>query len=242
MSLLSIVQFAARQCRFNSIPTSALSSTDPDVQQMVAFAQNAGDELQERAGWRNLKLEFNVIGDGVSTLYTLPADWQRLCPSDKSPIGALISLARPTIPLIGPVNDEWLNQMKALPAFPAYPVWRLIGGNIEIWPALANAEVVQSWYFSNAWISNASITARQQTWQADTDFSLIHERIIQWYCVWNWKASKGLDYAEDFRRYEMTFDRQAGQEDTGRVISTSTAVINDDTFWPGQIGSGYVGP
>ena len=241
MSLLSVVQTAARRCRFATVPTAAFSNPDPDVQQLVAFAQDAGDELQERFGWRMLKIEFNTIGDGVTTLFTLPPDWQRLCPSDKSPIGALISLARPTIPLIGPVNDEWLNQMKALPAFPAYPVWRLIQNELEIWPACANGEVVQSWYFSNYWISTAG-GVRSGAWSADTDISLIHERVIGWYVTWAWKASKGLDYAEDFRKYELELDRAAGQEDSERIISTSTAVLNDDTFWPGQIGMGYVGP
>ena len=197
----------------------------------------------ERWDWRGLKFQFTITGDGTTTLWPLPSDWQRLCPSDKSPIGAWVSLARPTIPLIGPVNDEWLNQMKALPAFPAYPVWRLIGNYVEIWPAIADGEVIWTWYFSNGWINPASApTTRVSAWTSDNDTSIIKDVILAWYATWAWKASKGLDYAEDFRKYEMALDRNAGQENTERVISTSTSVINDDTFWPGQIGSGYVGP
>ena len=132
MAILQVVQGAALRCNISPVPASAVSSSDSNIQQLVAFAQDTGRELLERYDWNGLKIRATTTGDGSSTLWALPADWMRLCPSDKSPMGALISSARPTIPLVGPVNDEWLNQMKQLPAYPAYPVWRLINTNLEI--------------------------------------------------------------------------------------------------------------
>ena len=235
MSLLSIVQGAALRCNLK-VPSQAFSSTDDNVLQMVAFVQDTGRELVERADWNTLKKTFQVTGDGTTTVFPLPSDWMRLCPSDKSPVGALVSLSRPTIPLRGPVNDEALNQIKALTAFPAYPVWRLIGKNLEIWPAIASGEIVRTSYFSKAFVVSAANGSYLQSFSSDNDTSLIEEDTLMKGAIWKWKRAKGLDYAEEFRAYEVSVDRNAGQQDSGRVVSTSTVTTVDDTFWPGQIG------
>lgn len=235
MSLLSIVQGASLRCNLKS-PSQAFTSTDDNVLQLVAFVQDSGRELVERANWVTLKKPFQVTGDGAATLFALPSDWMRLCPSDKSPIGALVSLSRPTIPLVGPVGDEWLNQMKSLPAFPSYPVWRIIGRNLELWPAIASGEIVKTNYFSKNFVVSAANGSYLAAFSSDNDTSLIEEDVLMKGAIWRWKRAKGLDYAEEFREYQLSLDRNSGQQDDGRCVSTSTIMQNGDNFWPGQIG------
>jgi hypothetical protein len=241
VTLLTIVQKAAIRCGFPSTPSSAAGNVDQNVQQLVVFAEDSGRELLERANWTNLDTAGTITGDGVTTLFQLPQDWVRFSPSDKSPRGALVSNKYPLLPLQGPVNTEDLNLLKALPASTVRPVWRIIGGALEIWPALAGppvpnplqlpGEIVTFSYFSSFWIMNAARTVSRATWVADDDFSLINEDTIMRGAVWRWKASKGLEYAEDFRAYEMSFARNAAQQMTERVISTSRKyVIGDETY------------
>jgi hypothetical protein len=216
-----MVQDAAILSGFGSVPSQAVSSMDQNVQQLVAFAKRAGRELLERANWVNLDTAGSVTGDGVSTLFQLPQDWVRFSPSGKSPRGALVSSKYPLLPLYGPINTEDLNLLKALPASTVRPVWRIIGGALEIWPALALAEVVTFNYYSSFWIMNSARTISRAAWVADDDFSLINEDTVMLGTVWRWKASKGLQYAEEFRAYEQSHARNAGQQMTERVISTS---------------------
>jgi hypothetical protein len=241
MTILTIVQSAAIRCGFDAVLASAVGNTDKNVQQLVFFAQDAGRELLERADWVNLETEGRVIGDGTSTLYQIPQDWVRFSPSDKSPRGALVSNKYPLLPLQGPINTEDLNLLKALPVSTIRPVWRIIGGALEIWPALAGppvpnpqhlpGELVSFSYYSSFWIMNAARTVSRATWQSDDDFSLINEDSVMKGAVWRWKASKGLEYAEDFRAYEMSLSRNAGQQMTERVVSTSRKyVIGDETY------------
>ena len=232
MSLLTIVQSAAIRCGFQPIPVSAaIGIVDQNVQQLVIFSQDAGRELVERANWTNLDTAGTVIGDGVSTLFILPPDWVRFSPSDKCPRGALVSNKDPLIPLQGPVNTETLNIMKAMPAGAARPVWRIIGGALEIWPALAMSELVTFNYYSSFWIIDATRTTTRNRWVSDDDISLINEDTVMKGTVWRWKQTKGLEYAEDFRAYEMSFARNAGQQMTERVISTSRkSTIGEGTF------------
>lgn len=241
MSILTIVQSAAIRAGLSTFPLSAVGSSDQNIQQLVFFAQDAGRELMERANWVNLDTAGTVTGDGVSTLFQLPQDWIRFSPSDKSPRGALVSNKYPLLPLQGPVNTEDLNLLKALPASTVRPIWRIIGGALEIWPALGGppspnptnlpGEIVTFNYYSSFWIGNAARTVFSATFTADDNFCLINEDTIMKGALWRWKASKGLDYAEEFRAYEMSFARNAGQQMTERVVGTSRKyVMGDETF------------
>lgn len=222
MTLLTIVQDAALRSGFppDAIPAAA-GSSDQNIQQLVVFSQDAGRELMERANWTNLDTSGTVTGDAVTTLFQLPTDWIRFSPSDKSQQGALVSSLYPLAPLQGPINTEDLNLLKALPASTVRPVWRIIGGALEIWPALSLGEIVTFNYYSSFWIMNAARTITRGRWVADDDWSLIPEDIVLKGTVWRWKASKGLEYAEDFRAYETSFARNAGQQQTERVVDTS---------------------
>jgi hypothetical protein len=231
VTILTIVQGAAIRCGFSAAPSSAVSNPDQNIQKLVIFAQDAGRELLERANWVNLDTAGTVTGDGASTLFQLPQDWVRFSPSDKSPRGALVSNKYPLAPLYGPINTEDLNLLKALPASTVRPVWRIIGGALEIWPALAGppvpnplglpGELVTFNYYSSFWIMNAARTVSRATWVADDDSSLINEDTVMKGAAWRWKASQGLQYAEEFRSYEQSLARNAAQQMTERVVSTS---------------------
>jgi len=231
VTLLTIIQDAATICGFQpgAVP-SAAGSQDQNIQQLVLFSQQTGRELLERANWVNLDTAGTVTGDGVSTLFQLPQDWVRFSPSDKSPNGALVSNSNGLLTLFGPINTEELNILKAFPATTVRPVWRIQGGALEIWPALALGELVTFNYYSSFWILNAARTVPRAKWVADDDFSLINEDTVMKGTVWRWKASKGLEYAEDFRAYETSFARNAAQQMTERVVSTSRKFVGTDTY------------
>jgi hypothetical protein len=265
MTLLTIVQSATVRVGLGQIPATAVGNSDQNIQQLVFFAQDAGRELIERANWVNLDTAGMVTGDGFTTLFQLPQDWIRFSPSDKSPRGTLVSNKYPLLPLEGPINTEALNLLKALPASTVRPVWRIIGGALEIWPALGGApapfgvpvnislpvidgiqmpspnvrplvgEVVTFNYYSSFWIMNSARTVSRAQWAADDDFSLVNEDTVMKGAVWRWKASKGLDYAEDFRAYEMSFARNSGQQQTERIINTSRKFSYGDEAFFGTI-------
>jgi hypothetical protein len=216
-------------------PSQAVSSTDPNVQKFVAYAQDIGDELRERFFWRNLNIAGQISGDGSTTLFSLPGDWSSLSPGQQ-----FFSSLYPTLPIYGPVTNEQLAQMKSSPSFPTRPVWRVIGGTLEMWPALGSGEIVTFNYYSTNWVSNAAGTVRQPNFQLDSDFSLIDEIVLRRGLIYRWKQAKGLDYAEAFRSYQMSLDRAAGREDAERFVRMAAPALDLDGWFPGTIT--YNGP
>lgn len=234
MSILSTLQLAMPICGLPQ-PAQAVSSTDPTVIKFVALAQDIGDELRERFFWRNLNIAGQITGDGTTTLFALPSDWALFSPGQR-----LFSSLYPTLPIYGPVTNEQLAQMKSSPSFPTRPVWRIIGGTLEIWPALGTGEVVTFNYYSTNWVSNSVGLVRQPSFVLDSDFSMIDEIVLRRGLIWRWKQSKGLDYAEDFRSYQMSLDRAAGREDAERIVNMAARPLDVDGWFPGTVT--YVGP
>jgi len=231
VSLLTIIQGAYKRAGFGTT-NDAFTSQDATVQQMVAFAQDIGDDLTERWWWKALKSTppATFTGDGATTLFTLPADFGNLWPSEQ-----FVSSSYPTRPLVGPMNEEVFLQLKLIGAGVAPSFWRMANATqIEFYPAPAIGETISYYYHSRNWIVDGGTGATKAEWGSNADTSRLPERLIMLGTLWKVKAAKGLDYAEDFRAYEMAFDRLAGSEHTERIIQMS---ISTGT----QFGDSYVG-
>jgi len=240
MSLLTIVQRAARRLNYVQ-PSVVMSNGDPNIVGMLDAVQDAGNELVERWGWQRLKLATPAswTGDGSTTLFPLPANWRTLGPSD-----TFVSSAYPTMSMPGPINEEDLLRMKALPVNTTPSVWREVENQIEFFPAPGLNEVITYVYAQNSWITDqngipypsSSADMDEPQFIADSDLTLISERLLMLGCIYFWKYRKGFDYAKEYEDWENCFDRVAGQESTTRVIRTSTVNnVIGDTWFPGTI-------
>lgn len=227
MSLLSIIQQAMLR-QGQAKPQLAFANTDTGVQQRIALLQDVGDELAERYTWQSLNTPASITCDGSTLLFDLPVAWGGLSEGE-----SLQSTLFPTLPVVGPITNEQMAMFKALPVTPLQPVWRVIDGQFEFYPAPANGEVYKYNYYSSYWIASASGTP-QEAWEADTDVSLIDEKVLTSGLEWRWLKAKGLDYAEEFRRYEMRLARAAGRSDNSREVAMSARRLSAYSTWPGQ--------
>ena len=221
MSLLTVITDAMSICGLEAA-TSAYGSSDPTVAQFVALAQVEGDELSRFHDWRRLKTAGTITGDGTTTLWPLPSGFDRLAPG--SPFWSTEDAGDA---LDGPISDADLVALKAMDTDPPDPVWRLVGTNIEIWPALENAEVVNYEYRSEYWILDNNGSTTKARWTADVDTALVPERLITLGLVWRWKQAKGLEYSEAFRSYQIERTRQS-MVDGGRGVITMRDTFSED--------------
>ena len=211
MSVLSVIQSVAPLLGI-ARPSVALTSTDITVQQLVAILQEEGDELARRHDWGALKtpLPGTFSGDGTTLSFALPANFHRL------PNGPIFwRRDRSYMPLSGPMSDmEWRGLQAVNFTSVVNYAWRRRGNTVEVFPALPAGEIVDYEYLSRAWvvtIANDRIT----TISNDADTFLLPEVLLKLGTRWRWKKSKGLEYAEDFRTYEMMLGIEA-DADKGR--------------------------
>lgn len=197
MSLLSIVNDIALSVGLDET-TSVISNEDSTYGQIKRFIEQEGDELSRYYDWRSLKENGVFTGDGTTTQWDLPADFDRLVPGD-----ALWIVGRPMWPVEGPISDEDMLAIQAGPTRPAFGCWRMFEQQVEIYPAPADGIVYHLMYYRTNWVQPSDRTAFKARFTDDTDVSAIPERLLVYGGIWRWKRAKGLDYAEEFRTAQL---------------------------------------
>lgn len=197
MTLLSMVQFAAVECNL-SAPLTVVGNTDQNVIQLYGFIRREGEVFIKRG-----------LVQEVTEEVVLPA----LAQEDQGDIRTLAPGYEFMVPnsfwnrttrrqFVGPVtNDRW-QEIQAVGIGSLDPVWRLRGDTLLVHPIPTVSDSLAFEYYSNYWIENNAGTAKA-SFTADDDVSRIDEEVLTMGAVWRWLKSKGLDYAEERRDYEI---------------------------------------
>lgn len=197
MSLLTIIQATCKRVGLNS-PASAIGLTDENVLRMIELANEEGLELSARNRWQNMIRE--------STHTTLAAESQGLITAiagtDFNYILNDTIWNRTQNRRWYPVDDTQWQQLKASGITGPNVNFRLRGNYLLANPSpTAGHTIAFEWITKNWCESNAG--TGQSVWSADTDVGRLSETLMTAGLVWRWKASQGLEYAEDFRKYEI---------------------------------------
>lgn len=216
MSLLTVVRNVCGRIGIPS-PAVVVSNTELQIQQLLALANEEGEELAQRHAWQMLTQE--------ATFTTVAATSQ----------GALTTLAGPSFGWI--VSDTIWNRTQRRPIYGPksaqerqaiinsaisgpFLKYYLRGGELQIIPNPPVADVCFFEWVSENWCQSAG-SVKQSAWAADTDTGLLDEGLMTAGIIWRWRQAKGFDYAEDFRKYEMRLEAEIGREKSSPVLSMS---------------------
>lgn len=235
MTLLTAVQAAASQIGLRQ-PQALFGSTDQTAQTLLRFAQQEGDELSRWHDWQALIVEktFTTLAQYEQTNALPAADYDRLVYTPE------IWNRSANLRYAGPTSARKWEQLKAVLGTGIIGWWRIIGGELHIFPAPTAGQTLGFEYVSKCWCTSASGTA-QSALAADTDLFLIPERLVILGMVWRFRQSKGFaQYAEDLSTYEREKERAAARDrGAGRYRPDSSDVGDWDKamIWPfGTIG------
>lgn len=197
MSLLQIVQDIAVSVGIDE-PATVIGNTDTTYTQIKRLVEQDGAELSRFYDWRSIKENGIITGDGATSQWDLPADFDRLVPGD-----ALWIVGRPMWPVEGPISDEDMLAIQAGPTRPAFGVWRMFEQQMEIYPIPATGVVYNLMYYRKGWIQPVDLSTFKERFTADDDVPALPEHLLTLGGIWRWKRAKGLDYAEEFRTCQM---------------------------------------
>lgn len=200
MSLLSIVKAVALKVGV-TVPTVAVSSGDQNIQQIIGFVNEAGQELAHRYAFQALVKE--------GTFTTVAVESQGVLQTVTGPDYVMVlnetMWDRTTRrPVFGPkVPAEW-QQLKAQFMTGPWAQYRIRGNKILFIPVPQAGDSIYFEWLSNYWAATAAAptVGAQGSFLADTDVSLLSERVITLDAIWRFKSTKKLDYSEDFDKAE----------------------------------------
>lgn len=211
LTCLQIIQAACKRIGILS-PNAAITATDQQIIQLVSLAEEEGQELATRHAWESLQTEasFTTVAAQVQTT-----------------LGAITSgfdyIVNDTIwnrtlrrPVYGPKSQQDWQEAKANQINGPFNSFRIIADAINFYPSPPAGQSCYFEYQSRAWVSLAA-GGSAETWASDSDTPKIDGQLIVLGVIWRWKAAKGLDYSEDFAKYERRVNDAMGR-DAGKPI------------------------
>ncbi len=212
--LLSIVQ---RACRLLSIPvpTEVVGSTDTQVQQLYALANEEGDELAGAYDWQIMRRQhlFDTVASAVQS---------SAIPSDLDHFIANSFFNRTTMRyMYGPITPQEWQAIQAQPQLNrVFLAFVERDGQFLVTPTPGAGQTIAYEYITTHWAKSA-LGVPQREFLADTDETYLDDKLFPLGLRWRFLKSKGLDYAEDFRTYQSEKTQRMAR-DGGNTIIDST--------------------
>lgn len=196
LTCLQIIQTACRRIGITA-PNAAVGATDPQIIQLVALSEEEGQEHADRARWQSLQTE--------ATFTTVATELQgalaTIAPGFESIVNDTIWNRTLRRPVYGPKSQQDWQQARAMQLNGPFNSYRIVNDTIKFYPAPVAGETCAFEYMSENWVTT-SIGGTSSSWTNDADTIKLDDKLFILGVVWRWKAAKGLDYAEDFSKYE----------------------------------------
>lgn len=208
-------------------PSSVIGTADANLQQLLALANQEGDELGARHPWQNLTREatfVTVAAESQGNIFTIAGSDYRYIVNE--------TIWNRTLrrPLYGPMNGPQWQALKAMVAANPWNQYRIRGNFIIFTPnPPAGQTCAFEWITKNFCTDLTGVTQRS-AWAADSDLGMLDEGVMAAGIIWRWKSAKGLEYAEDFNTYERRV-ADAMARDGGKPILDLGGTPTD--FFPG---------
>ena len=196
MSLLTMIQGITPRLGIPK-PLLIVGATDDQTLQLLALANEEGKELAKRGQWQALT--------NSQTFTTVATESQ----------GALVSLTKNYFdyiinetfwnrtqrrPVFGPLTSQQWEHLKASNIQGPWTQYTIRQDTMYFLPIPPAGQTCAFQWMSKGWVyDNATYYT---SWQADTNTSLLDEDLMAQGIVWRWLQRKGLEYAEDFNKYE----------------------------------------
>ena len=219
MTLLSICQNVADFTGFER-PTSVISNTDPIARQLLALAQREGKQLMRVSDWAILKKEHTFSTSSGTAAYALPSDFDRLVletsynRSDNDILTGPISSSEYQLVNHGMATTGTTEKFRLKAASNAL--------KFELDPTPSSTQTIGFEYVSSQFCQSSGGSG-QAVWTADTDTGILDETTMEMGITYRFKAAHGLDYAEDYRQYQLEVRQAIARNGSAPILQLDDA-------------------
>jgi len=217
MSLLTVVQRFAAEVNVDSSVTAVMSSTDPQIIQIKNLLQTEGRDLAGRGDWESLVNEAThttLAQEDQGAITDIATNGFRYVKNDTFWDRDL----RLPVYIIDPT--DW-QQVKAIAVTgPRYQA-RIRGGKLLANPTPVAGNTWAFEYVTWNWLTDSAGANPKQYFTNDSDLMLLPEFLLEAGLQWRWKKQKGMEYAEDFRTYEILVANELSRNGLKRPVNLS---------------------
>jgi hypothetical protein len=172
-----------------------------------------------------------LTGDGATTAFDMPADFDRTLKTAKVHASAF----QGQFYVQARDYDHWLYLTDtSISGAPGH--WIIQGDQMNIWPAIPDGETARFYYISKYSVVATDGTTYKETFTADTDTYRLSEKVLAMGLTWRWLASKSLDYSNPAQLYELALSEEIGRNRGPRVITVGRIRTPGNDAFNGVLG------
>lgn len=216
--ILTIISDACKRIGIVA-PNTATGSTDLQVQQLVALANEEGRELANRYPWTALIREATFTSVAAESQGALSPTIISASLGFKYIINDTIWNRSSRYPLAGPTSAPRWQAEKAFGISGPYSRYRIRGGQLLLNPAPGAGLTMAFEYLSENWVLAADGTTTRDGFTMDDDYPVLDSNMVTQGVVWRFKQAKGLEYSQDFTKYEAMVADAMARDGTKQIIN-----------------------
>lgn len=236
MTVLAAMQSAAIRL-IGRKPSPFFGSTQTFELEMCDLVNEVAQDIARYQDWQALTAIAPLTGDGTTTEFDLPADFDRMLQASFVQDTASWAWGYRAYSSIDAFTFDEARGWNAAPGG-----WIIYGGKMRFSPAPATSAAIRFPYITKN-IVTAESTAPQEAFTADTDTFRLPERLLTLGLVWRWRENKKLDATGDQEAFVKALDEYAVKDAGPRVIRRTSQRSFHGTHlaWPWELGpSTYV--
>lgn len=220
-----MIQQVTRRIGIQS-PDAVAGSADEQIIQLLALANEEGEDLAERYRWQNLIKEATFTTAATASqgaITTIATDGYLYILNDT------IWNRDTRRPVFGPLAPRDWQMLQASPITGPFDQYRLRGDLLLFDPVPTAGETCAFEYLSENFCESSGGTG-QDAWAADDDVGRLSEKLMAMGIIWRWKSAKGFDYAEDMQKYETRVTDAMARDGTKATMDLGGGITD---FQPG---------
>ncbi len=207
LSLLSLVQSAAPKIGIEK-PASVVGNNDPQVVTLLEYANEEGEILARGGHWEQITKEatFTAVAASEQT-GAFPSDFISF-------INGSFYNRSSRREVFGPITpQQWQREQATVIASGIHDFFRVRGGEILMTPDPAVGDTMAFEYISTLWVdTDADGVGDSAVWVADTDTSVLEERLMTLGLIWRFREKSGIPWETAFQKYENEVDKALARQ------------------------------
>lgn len=234
MTILSAMQSAAVRL-VGQRPSTFFGASGNFEAEICDWVNEVGQDVAKYQDWQALVRTATVTGDGATTEFALPNDYDRML--QNASVADLTSWFWG----FGAYSDINAFLYAQAQGFTGYPGgWIIYANKLRFAPA--PTQVATYPYITKNWAVDASTTPKA-AFTADGDTFVLPERLLTLGLVWRWRENKKLDASGDQEAFVKALDEYAAKDGGAKVYrrNSRSALPGTHLAWPYALGpSTYV--
>jgi hypothetical protein len=222
VTILSICQDAALELSLVT-PTSVVATTDDTAKKLGRHLSKVCLALAKRHDWQILRREQTFITSSTDAQTgAIPSDFLRFIQ------GTMYNRTQRR-PVMGPMTGAEWQSYKASNVNPVDPTFYQRGNSIVITPPSTEGETVAYEYITKFIGTDTSGETARERFSGDDDVPYFNDEVLTLGVVASYRQAERLDYAEEFRQFELAVADMLKQ-DGGRRILDMDDMRRDPTW------------